>query len=52
MKRAIERRTVPLPAHLEKIAAKDADALLHDAEAAIRANDQMGAAAWSTATAN
>jgi hypothetical protein len=34
-----------LPAHVAKITAKDASALLHDAEAAIKANDQMGAMA-------
>jgi hypothetical protein len=42
---ALNEEPFPLPAHLEKVTAKDADALLHDAEAAIRANDQMGAAA-------
>lgn len=41
----LNKEPLPLPAHLEKITSKDAAALLHDAEAAIRANDQMGAAA-------
>jgi hypothetical protein len=36
---------LPLPAHLEKTAAKHAEALLHDAEAAIKARDQFAAAA-------
>jgi hypothetical protein len=36
---------LPLPAHLEKLTAKDAAAILHDAEAAIKAKDQLGAAA-------
>jgi len=39
---ALNKEPLPLPAHLEKITAKDADALLHDAEAAIKAKDQMG----------
>jgi hypothetical protein len=42
---SLNKEPLPLPAHLEKITAKDAAALLHDAEAAIKANDQMGAAA-------
>ena len=42
---SLNKEPLPLPAHLEKVTAKDAAALLHDAEAAIRANDQMGAAA-------
>ncbi|OWK34814.1 hypothetical protein [Fimbriiglobus ruber] len=41
----LSKEPMPLPAHLEKITAKDAGALLHDAEAAIRASDQAGAAA-------
>ncbi len=36
---------LPLPEHLEKITTKDAEGLLKDAEAAIKANDQMAAAA-------
>jgi hypothetical protein len=36
---------LPSPAHLRKITAKDADALLHDADDAIKAKDQAGAAA-------
>ena len=41
----LKEQPLPLPAHLEKITAKDAGSLLHDAEAAIKANDQLGAAA-------
>ncbi len=36
---------LPLPAHLRKITVKDAETLLHDADAAIKARDQVGAAA-------
>ena len=41
----LNKEPQPLPEHLEKIKAKDADALLNDAEAAIKANDQVRAAA-------
>ena len=41
----LKEQPLPLPAHLEKITAKDAGSLLRDAEAAIKTNDQLGAAA-------
>jgi hypothetical protein len=41
----LRAEALPLPAHLEKITARDASMLLHDAEAAIKAKDQAGAAA-------
>ena len=41
----MKEQPLPLPAHLEKITAKDAGSLLRDAEAAIKTNDQLGAAA-------
>jgi hypothetical protein len=41
----LNAKPLPLPAHLEKLTAKDAAVLLHDAEAAIKAKDQAGAAA-------
>ena len=42
---SMNNEPLPLPSHLAKITAKDAAGLLHDAEAAIKANDQMGAVA-------
>ena len=42
----------PLPEQLEKITAKNADALLHDAETAVKEKDQARACAWCIATAN
>ncbi len=41
----LNEEPLPLDAHLQKITAKDADTLLQDAEAAIKANDQTGAVA-------
>jgi hypothetical protein len=41
----LNKEPLPLPQHLKKLAVRDADTLLKDAEAAIRANDQAGAAA-------
>jgi hypothetical protein len=41
----LRAEALPLPAHLEKITARDAEAVLHDADAAIQAKDQAGAAA-------
>jgi hypothetical protein len=41
----LNNEPLPLPAHLEKITARNAEALLSDMEAAIKAKDQAGAAA-------
>jgi hypothetical protein len=41
----LNKDPLPLPGQLEKIKARDAAALLQDAEAAIKANDQVGAVA-------
>jgi hypothetical protein len=40
-----QKQPYPLPEHLEKVKAKDADTLLRDAEAAIKEKDQARAAA-------
>ncbi len=41
----LNKQPQPLPEQLEKVDAKDAETILKDAEAAIKANDQMQAAA-------